>query len=143
MSVLIEGQYLGNKICRLLHTPSGAEIITNAPRDNGGEGKAFSPTDLVAGALGACMMTIMGIMADRLRLDLAGTRMSVEKHMQASPRRIARLVLELHLPEALGPEDRKKLEAGARACPVEHSLHSEVALDVKFLYDVAVSTGVR
>jgi putative redox protein len=136
MGVLIEGFYLGNKRTKLVHDPSGAELLTDAPRDNAGQGAFFSPTDLVAGALGACMMTIMGIVAERSEIDLSGMTMRVEKEMRSAPRRIGTLSLVLHLPARLPEEQRRKLESAARACPVEQSLHPDIPLSVEFLYDV-------
>ncbi|MGA2433735.1 MAG: OsmC family protein [Bryobacteraceae bacterium] len=136
MGVLIEGEYIGKKKVRLRHEPSGAEIVTDAPRDNQGEGSAFSPTDLVAGALGACMMTIIAIIGERSGLDLAGMRMRVVKEMQDDPRRIARLPVEIHLPSHLSPEDRQKLERAAGTCPVARSLLPDIHVVPCFLYDV-------
>ena len=136
MGVIIDGFYLGNKKAKLIHEPSGAELIADAPRDNAGEGSSFSPTDLVAGALGACMMLIMGIFAERSGINLSGLRMRVVKEMRSEPRRIASLAAVLHLPQGLSPDDRLKLERAARGCPVLHSLHPDVAADVQFLYDV-------
>jgi putative redox protein len=136
MSVLIEGNYLGNKRARLVHGPSGAELLVDAPRDNAGQGAFFSPTDLLAAAWGACAMIIMGIFAERSGIDLSGMSMRVEKEMRSEPRRIGALSLVLHLPARLPEEQRKKLEAAARACPVGQSLHPEIALDLRFLYDV-------
>jgi putative redox protein len=136
MSVLIEGSYLGNKRTKLIHGPSGAELLTDAPRDNAGQGAFFSPTDLVAGALGACMMTIMGIVAERSGIDLAGMTMRVQKEMRSAPRRIETLSLALHLPARLPEEQRQRLEAAARSCPVQQSLHPDIRVAVEFLYDV-------
>ncbi len=136
MSVVIEGRYLGRKKVRLVHEPSGVELTTDAPRDNQGEGSAFSPTDLVAGALGACMMTLIGIVAEREGLEVSGMHMRVEKHMRSDPRRIGRLELTLHLPAALAPEQRRRLEAAARSCPVYHSLSPDIELNDRFLYDL-------
>jgi putative redox protein len=136
MGVVIDGLYLGNKRTRLVHGPSGSEVMTDAPRDNAGEGAFFSPTDLVAGALGACAMTIMGIVAERSGIDLTGMTMRVEKEMRSAPRRIARLSVVLHLPARLGEAERQKLEAAARACPVHGSLHPDVSVGLEFVYDV-------
>lgn len=136
MSVLIEGTYLGNKRTRLVHGPSGAELLTDAPRDNAGQGAFFSPTDMVAGALGACMMTIMGIVAERSEIDLSGMTMRVEKEMRSAPRRIETLSVVMHLPARLAEEQRQKLESAARTCPVEQSLHPEISVGVEFVYDV-------
>jgi len=136
MSVIIEGAYLGKKKCRVVHTPSGAEIITDAPKDNQGEGSCFSPTDLVAGALGACMMTMIGIVGERDGLDLSGMSVRVEKEMAGPPRRIGALQTVLHLPRSLPEAARQKLERAATTCPVHHSLSPDTRIDVRFLYDV-------
>lgn len=135
MGVIVDGFYLGNKKAKLVHEPSGVELIAAPPRDNAGDGSSFSPTDLVAGALGACMMLIMGILADRSGLDLSGMNMRVVKEMRSEPRRIASLAVILHLPQRLSAEERLKLERAARACPVLQSLHPDVAVDAQFLYD--------
>lgn len=136
MSVKITGKYLGNKKTSLLHTPSGAEIVTSAPIDNQGDGSAFSPTDLVAGALGACMMTVMSIVAERDGVDLSGMSMEVEKHMEQNPRRIGRLPIRLHLPRGIDESYRSKLERVAHTCPVHHTLREDTSVEVEFLYDV-------
>ncbi len=136
MSVVIEGSYAGRKKVRLVHEPSGTELLTDAPRDNQGEASSFSPTDLVAAALGACMMTIIAIVAERDGLDVSRMRMRVVKHMQLEPRRIARLELTLHLPDALSLQQRQRLEAAARACPVYRSLHPAIAVEDRFVYDL-------
>jgi uncharacterized OsmC-like protein len=135
MGVIIDGFYLGNKKAKLVHEPSGSELIAAAPRDNAGDGSSFSPTDLVAGALGACLMIIMGILADRSGLDLSGMKMRVVKEMRNDPRRIASLSVLLHLPQRLSPDERLKLERAARTCPVLQSLHPDVAVTPQFVYD--------
>lgn len=116
------------------HGPSGATLHTAAPVDNQGDGSSFSPTDLTAAALGACMLTIMGIVAERDGLSLEGCRFQLEKHMQSNPRRIARVPITFHMPAGLGAEARKKIERGALTCPVAHSLHPELEKDVSFEY---------
>jgi len=136
MGVVITGSYDGNKRMLLGHGPSGAEIRTAAPVDNNGDGSSFSPTDLVAGALGACMTTIMAIMAERDGIDLSGMHFKVEKEMSSAPRRIAKLILEIHLPSRLSDEVRGKLERGARTCPVHHSLFPEIESEPTFFYDI-------
>ncbi len=135
MSVRIEGFYLGKKRTRLIHGPSRSEMNTDAPVDNGGEGAFFSPTDMVAAALGACMMTIMGIVAERTNLDLSGMSMDVEKEMCSAPRRIGRLSVTIHAPARLAPADREKLEKAAHACPVKESLHPNVEVQTSCVYD--------
>lgn len=136
MSVTITGKYIGNKNVQLKHKPSGAEIKTSAPLDNNGDGSSFSPTDLVAGSLGACMLTIVGIVAERDSINIDGTHFIVEKHMSTSPRRIASLPISIHLPKALAEVTRKKFETAALACPVHKSLLPEIEIAVKFVYDM-------
>ena len=136
MSVSISATYLGKKKVELLHPDSGVKLITDAPRDNSGEGKSFSPTDLVAAAFGSCVMTTIAIVAERGGIVVDGMRMSVEQHMVEDPRRIGSLPLEIHLPQALLPHERQKLERAALGCPVHKSLHPEIRSDIAFKYDV-------
>lgn len=125
--------YEGQLHCRATHGPSGSVLMTDAPLDNGGKGEAFSPTDLVATALGTCMLTIMGLVAQRHHLDLVGTTVRVTKEMAAVPfRRIARLAVEIHVPAVLGEEDRRRLENAAHTCPVHRSLHPDVQAPIVF-----------
>ena len=136
MSVGITGKYLGQKKCELRHEPSGSILVTEAPKDNGGEGLSFSPTDLVGAALGSCIMTTIAIVAERGGVSVEGMYMRVEKHMNQDPRRIAQLPVEIHMPEALQPTERQKLERAGLACPVHKSLHAEVQMPIHFIYDV-------
>ena len=135
MSVKISGTYAGNKKVTLIHGPSQSKIGTAAPVDNNGDGSSFSPTDLVAAALGSCMMTIIGIVAERDGIDVSNMKMEVEKSMSPSPRRIAELPVVLYLPAELGEAERKKLEAAAKTCPVHHSLHPEISIPIEFVYE--------
>ena len=129
--------YLGDLRTQSTHGPSGSVQLTDAPVDNQGKGEAFSPTDNVASALASCMMTIMGIVAKRDGLDLSRMHAEVEKHMTATaPRKIARVVVRLHLPTALAVDRREALQRAAHTCPVALSLHPEVVQDVSFSYDV-------
>ena len=108
------------------HGPSGTQVSTDAPKDNQGKGESFSPTDLVATALGCCMLTIMGIVARRKNLPLENARVSVEKHMTTTGvRRICKLQVRFAMPSGLTPEDRKMLENAAYNCPVHRCLQSE------------------
>lgn len=134
MSVRITGAYADNLRVELEHGPSGTRLHTAAPVDNNGDGSSFSPTDLVAAALGACMVTIMGIQANRHGIDLSGCRFEVGKHMRSDPRRIDRLPVTIHMPAGLDPGQRKRLERGALTCPVHRSLLPEIEKDVKFVY---------
>jgi putative redox protein len=129
--VEIRVRYEGDLHTRCSH-PSGASLETDAPKDNEGRGESFSPTDLVATALGSCMLTVMGIVARRRGWKLEGARARVEKHMAAAPeRRIGRLVLEFDMPP-LPEEARATLERAAHTCPVHKSLHPEVQVDTTF-----------
>ncbi len=136
MSVEITGKYLGAKKVELVHGPSGEVLITEAPKDNGGEGKSFSPTDLVAAAYGSCVMTTIAIVAERTGVSVKGMHMRVEKHMQTEPRRIGHIPLKVHLPEALSEQERQKLERAGLACPVHKSLHPDVKAEITYIYDV-------
>ena len=139
MSVEIDIAYLGELRCEATHKPSGSKIHTDAPVDNHGKGESFSPTDLVATALGACMLTIMGIVAQRNNWDLSGTTVHVTKEMAAKPaRRIGKLGVTITLPAGISAtfsqEDRQKIENAAHTCPVHHSLHPDVEKDIKFVF---------
>jgi putative redox protein len=125
--------YEGDLRCMAVHGPSGTVMRTDAPRDNMGKGESFSPTDLVATGLGTCMMTVMGIAARRIGVDLTGTKVKVVKEMAAAPaRRIARLGVEISVPRAVTPEQRQQLENAAHTCPVSKSLHPDVDATVTF-----------
>ena len=133
--VKVEAVYEGELRCRVAHGPSGAELITDAPRDNQGQGRSFSPTDLVAAALGSCMLTVMGIVAKRHGIDLAGTRVQVEKDMVNEPeRRIGRLTVTVIFAKRFGQEQQALLERTAAACPVHRSLHPSLNAPVQFVY---------
>jgi len=137
MAVDIDIVYAGELHCHAVHRPSGAVVATDAPVDNHGKGASFSPTDLVATALGACLGTIMAIAAERDRLDLAGMRIHVQKHMTtAGLRRIARLETEITVPAAaaarLDAAGRRRLERAAEACPVRQSLLEAIDVPVRF-----------
>jgi putative redox protein len=137
MPVEINVVYEGGLHCNATHGPSKQELTTDAPLDNGGKGEAFSPTDLVATALGTCMGTVMGLVAKRNNLDIEGLKVLVLKEMVAEPvRRIGSLTTRLVFPagKALSPDDRAKLEAAAKACPVKQSLHPDVKVPLEFVY---------
>ena len=133
--VTLTTSYEGGLRCRATHGPSGTTLVTDAPVDNHGKGESFSPTDLVATALGACMMTIMGIVADRRGLDLGGMTAETEKVMTAvPPRRIASLKTRITIPLPADHEARSALEQAALACPVHKSLHPEIDALVEFVW---------
>jgi putative redox protein len=128
-------RYAGHLRTESTHVASGTVIQTDAPVDNHGRGEAFSPTDLVSTALGSCMMTIMGIVAERHAWDLVGSTWAVVKHMSAeAPRRIAQIDVTFQLPAALAPADRALLERAALTCPVTLSLHPDIKQNAVFEY---------
>ena len=132
--VEIEVEFTGNLSTKLKHGPSGTVLSTDAPKDNQGEGKSFSPTDMVAGALASCMLTIMAIYAKRTGIDLTGVKGKVIKEMSTDPRRIGKLTMNFQMPKRFSDAERKALETVAMTCPVHKSLHPEVAVPVKFDY---------
>ena len=131
--VEITAVYEGQLHCTATHGPSGSTLPTDAPKDNTGRGEAFSPTDLVATALGTCMLTTMAIVAQRHNIELRGARVRVTKEMVAQPtRRIGTLGVEIAVPNELGEVDRKRLENAALHCPVHRSLHPDLQIPVTF-----------
>lgn len=133
--VQIQIDYLGDLRCELTHVPSGAKIITDAPKDNEGKGESFSPTDLVAAALGSCMVTLMGIMARKHQIDLSGLKVLVEKEMVSDPdRRIGTLTVRLNFPRNYSPKEKTMLERAALACPVHKSINHDIQTPIQFIY---------
>ncbi len=133
--VEIRAVYEGKLRCRLTHGPSGQTFTTDAPKDNLGQGSAFSPTDLVAAALGSCILTVMGLVAMRHGIDLVGTSAQVSKEMQTQPqRRIDKLVVRVTFPRRFSDHERALLEQAALSCPVHRSLHSDLTAPVDFVY---------
>ena len=127
--------YEGGLRCRAEHGPSGTGLVTDAPVDNHGKGESFSPTDLVATALGACMMTIMGIVAERHGIDLVGMKAETVKEMTSEPpRRIASLRTRLTIPLPPDHPRRAALEQAAQTCPVHTSLHPEIDAAIEFVW---------
>ena len=133
--VRLESIYEGGLRCRAAHGPSGTTLVTDAPADNHGKGESFSPTDLVATALGTCMMTIMGIVAERHGIDLVGMKAETVKEMtQSPPRRIASLRTRLTIPLPADHPQRAALEQAAHTCPVHKSLHPDIDAGVEFVW---------
>jgi putative redox protein len=131
--VTITMHYAGDLRTQATHGPSKTVLITDAPVDNQGKGASFSPTDLVATALGTCMLTTMGIVAKRHGWKIEGASATVEKHMVADPeRRIGKLVVTLRMPAGLGEKERTILERTAHTCPVHKSLDPRVEVPVTF-----------
>lgn len=120
---MITCSYQGQLRCRAGHGPSGTELLTDAPTDNQGKGESFSPTDLVATALVSCVLTIMGIVAERHGIDLGPCEARVEKTMTATgERRIELLEVWIHLPPGLEEQQRRMLRRAGEGCPVKRSL---------------------
>ena len=137
MSVVVTGRYLGGKNVQLKHEPSGSVFITDAPIDNGGEGLAFSPTDLIGSALGSCIMTTIAIVAERSEVAISAMQMRAEKHMGTNPRRIAQLDVTIHLPKDLEASPHKdKLERAGNLCPVKQTLHPDTQVNLAYVYDL-------
>ena len=132
--VQIDLTYEGNLKTQAVHGPSGAVLTTVPPVDNQGDGSSFSPTDLMATALGSCMMTLMGIAARKHEIDLAGTTVTVQKEMTPPPRQIARLTVKINVAKFVDPEFRQRLENAAMTCPVKRSISPEVDIPVTFIW---------
>lgn len=133
--VEIRVRYEGDLHCVAVHGPSGASFATDAPVDNQGRGESFSPTDLVATALGTCMLTTMGIVAKRHDWSLQGATATVKKVMVADPvRRIGRLEVSIRVPGELDAKARETLEKTAHTCPVHKSLAESVEIPVEFAW---------
>lgn len=135
MAVDFTGRYLGELKVEVTHGPSGTQLVTVPPVDNQGDGSSFSPTDLIAAALGACMLSLISIVGTRDGLDLTGLAFRAEKHMNATPRRIGRIPVTIQMPKGLDPDQRRKLENAALTCPVHKSLHPDVEKVVTFVYE--------
>ena len=131
--VEIDVRYDGNKKCSLTHG-EGATLQTDAPRDIGGDASAFSPTDLVAAGLASCILTTIGMYAERHQLDLTGMTAHVGKEMNPSPRRIGRLPVTVTLPASVPEEMRVTLERVGHQCPVHASLHPDIDAPIEYRY---------
>ncbi|HAM35406.1 MAG TPA: osmotically inducible protein OsmC [Elusimicrobia bacterium] len=130
MPVHIQAHYIGDDTVELEHGPSGRKMTTDLPVDNGGRGRGFSPTDLLAAGLASCVLTIMAKASVKDGLDLKGASIIVEKEMQTSPRRVARIMGQLSLPPQLSAAQKEKLRTYIRACPVTQSLHPDVKVEL-------------
>ncbi len=132
-------EYAGCLRTRVVHGPSGSVVVTDAPRDNHGLGEAFSPTDLLAPSLATCMVTVMGIAAQKRSLDIDGMTAEVDKHMSTEPpRKVARLVVRVSLvggkADALDAEARAFLEDAGETCPVRLSLSETLTVDTSYAW---------
>ncbi len=126
--------YKGDLRTECEHLQSKSIFITDAPLDNQGKGEAFSPTDTVATALASCMLTIMGIKARDLALDISGTFAEVTKFMEVNPRRISGIKVAFTVKGILSDKEKTVLEKAARTCPVIYSIHPDIIKDISFNY---------
>jgi putative redox protein len=129
----IRSKYLGDLRTEAIHLASAQKFITDAPLDNQGKGEAFSPTDTVCAALGACMLTIMGIASRTHGIKLEGTQVEITKSMAPNPRRISKIEVRFYdLPQHLDTHKQEILERSARTCPVALSLNPDIEQNVSF-----------
>ena len=126
--------YEGGLRTQAIHLQSNNQIITDAPVDNHGKGEAFSPTDLLASSLASCMLTIMGIKADSMNLDISGTQAEVTKVMAAEPRRVSEVHIDIKFAQTFDTRTQKVLEQAALACPVAKSIHPDIQQIINFYY---------
>lgn len=131
----IETLWLGDQRSEVTHTQSGTKILTDAPTDNNGKGEYFSPTDLVATALGSCIITMMDAYAVRHEIDLKGTRLVTEKIMAANPRRIGEIRIDLYISGKIDAKQQKALINAAHTCPVGKSLHPDLKQIILFHFE--------
>ncbi len=124
--------YLGDLRTSAIHIASDKNIITDAPIDNQGKGEAFSPTDTVATALASCLLTIMGIKARDLNIDIKNTTAEVCKVMESNPRRISEIQITVNFTKSYDQRIKKILEKAALACPVSNSLHPDLKQNILF-----------
>ena len=127
--------YDGGLHCSNTHGPSGSNFATDAPVDNNGRGESFSPTDLLATALGCCMATVMGIVARQKGIDIEGMDVTVGKHMSENqPRRVSQLDVRIEMPLPADHPDRKTLESSALSCPVFQSINPEIKVPIDWVW---------
>lgn len=136
MSLISKVTYAGNLRTSCVHLRSGSKFITDAPLDNNGMGEAFSPTDTVATGLASCMLTVMGIKARGIDVDLKNATAEVTKIMGSDPRRITEIAIKLRLPAGISEKHRKILQHTANTCPVHQSLHPDIKKVIAFQWDL-------
>lgn len=129
-----ELEYVGQLRLKATHLQSGIQLVTDAPTDNHGKGEAFSPTDLLATSLAACMMTVMGIAAETHKIEYSKVQASVKKIMASNPRRVAEVKIDLKFWGNYSDREKSILEATAKSCPVAKSLSSELIQTISFEY---------
>ena len=128
----IKIKYSGDLRTESIHDDSGSIIVTDAPKDNQGLGRKFSPTDLVASALGSCLLTIMGIVSKRHSIDMKESCAYVEKIMTENPRMISALNVDIYLKGEISDKDKKILFNASKHCPVHNSLNKDIDIKINF-----------
>ena len=126
--------YLGDLRTEATHIQSGSKVVTDAPVDNHGRGEYFSPTDLLATALGSCMLTIAGISANTHGFNVDGATVATTKVMGTNPRRVVEIVVELTFPNVYSAKERTIIEKSVRECPVANSLHPDLKQTISFIF---------
>lgn len=127
--------YLGDLSTEVIHLESGSKILTDAPIDNQGLGRTFSPTDLVASSLASCMLTIIAIAAKTHSINIKSMASSIKKIMsKTTPRRISKIDIEITVSGALNDKDKIVIERSAKNCPVHHSLNHDININLDFRY---------
>jgi len=135
MAVEIVSEYTSDLSTKCVHLPSKAEIETTAPLDNGGKGTLFSPTDLLATALGSCAITVMAKYAENEGISFKGSRVKVAKIMQKEPRKVIQFNIDFNLPQQIDAGNREKLQEIARSCPAVLSLNPDITFNFSFTYE--------
>lgn len=131
----IKAVYTGDFQVECVHGENGAKLITYAPKEVGGNGKGFSPTDLLITALGSCMLTLLGMTAQKLGVEVKGSTVEMEKEMTSIPtRRLGKAVLRIRCPHSFSQQIREKLEKAVIECPVHRSLHPEIKIEIDFIW---------
>lgn len=133
MIVRITGTTTGKTTTSLVHEDSGSLLETMAPKDNGGEGLLFSPTDLCAASLASCGTTIMNMYAHNAGIAVAGITFAVQKEMSANPRRIGRLAVSYEIATDCSEQDFRKIVSAGKTCPIRHSLHPDIVLEEEYV----------
>lgn len=127
--------YNGGLRTTCTHLQSSSSIETDAPTDNNGKGERFSPTDLMATSLATCMLTVMGIKARNMNIDMEDMKADVQKIMKADPRRVGGINLTFHIPESLkniSDKDKTILKNTAETCPVMKSIHPDIEVNIEW-----------
>lgn len=132
----LEAKYVGDLRVEATHSRSGSKLLSDAPVDNHGQGRSFSPTDLLCTAAASCMLTIMAIAAQTGGFSIDGTTVAVTKEMAESPRRVGKMTFEIDM-RGLGLDEksRKIVERSAQTCPVMQSLHPSMEKNLRFIYE--------